>query len=146
MSPSCHCHPPVRSSTQPRTSGSICDRPISPTVCSRPTPTSSTPAKTPGENFSPKPGASPRSRLATGPSSVSSSEGWYYLLVFCWRARKHGCHTFRIDVEGQEYQRLVAWVSPLVHESVRFIDQGTWSSCFRLTVDRVGPGAGDDKV
>src|SRR6476469_2635331 len=77
MSPSCRCHPPVRSSTQPRTSGSICDRPISPTVCSRPTPTSSTPAKTPGENFSPKPGASPRSRLATGPSSVSSSEGWY---------------------------------------------------------------------
>src|SRR6476646_3369931 len=77
MSPSCRCHPPVRSSTQPRTSGSICDRPISPTVCSRPTPTSSTPAKTPGENFSPKPGASPRSRLATGPSSVRSSEGWY---------------------------------------------------------------------
>src|SRR6185436_4787393 len=81
MSPSCRCHPPVRSSTQPRTSGSICDRPISPTVCSRPTPTSSTPAKTPGENFSPKPGASPRSRLATGPSSVSSSEGWYYVPV-----------------------------------------------------------------
>src|SRR6185369_16570993 len=81
MSPSCRCHPPVRSSTQPRTSGSICDRPISPTVCSRPTPTSSTPAKTPGENFSPKPGASPRSRLATGTSSVRSSEGWYNLLV-----------------------------------------------------------------
>ena len=71
--------PAVRSSTQPKTSGSICDRPISPTVRSRPTPTSSTPAKTPGENFSPKPGASPRSRLATGPSSVSSSEGWYYM-------------------------------------------------------------------
>src|SRR6185295_6247699 len=82
MSPSCRCHPPVRSSTQPRTSGSICDRPISPTVCSRPTPTSSTPAKTPGENFSPKPGASPRSRLATGPSSVSSSEGWYKSLTW----------------------------------------------------------------
>src|SRR3981189_2669023 len=78
MSPSCRCHPPVRSSTQPRTSGSICDRPISPPVCSRPTPISSTPAKTPGENFSPKPGASPRSRPATGPSSVSPSEGWYY--------------------------------------------------------------------
>jgi hypothetical protein len=68
------------------------------------------------------------------------------LLILCWRARKHGCHTFRIDVEGQEYQRLVAWVSPLVHESVRFIDQGTWSSCFRLTVDRIRPGAGNNIV
>src|SRR5882724_7563609 len=66
--------------------------------------------------------------------------------IFCRSARKHGCHTFRIDVEGQEYQRLVAWVSPLVHEGVRFIDQGTRSPCFCLTVDRVGPGAGDDKV
>src|ERR1700674_1409891 len=60
--------------------------------------------------------------------------------------RKHGRHTFRVDVEGQEYQRLVAWVSPLVHESVRFIDQGTWSPCFRLTVDRVGSGAGNNIV
>src|SRR6185437_7677985 len=60
----------------------------------------------------------------------------YELLILCRRARKHGCHTFRIDVEGQEYQGLVAWVSPLVHEGVRFIDQGTWSSCFRLAVDR----------
>src|ERR1700730_10824477 len=68
------------------------------------------------------------------------------LLFLCWCARKHGRHTFRIDVEGQEYQRLVAWVSPLVHEGVRFIDQGTRSLCFCLTVDRVGPGAGDDKV
>jgi len=59
---------------------------------------------------------------------------------------EHGCHTFRIDVEGQEYQRLVAWVSPLVHEGVRFIDQGTRSPCFCRTVDRVGPGAGDDKI
>src|SRR5437762_13698101 len=46
------------------------------------------------------------------------------LLILCWCARKHSCHAFRIDVEGQEYQRLVAWVSPLVHEGVRFIDQG----------------------
>src|SRR5216684_3114993 len=66
------------------------------------------------------------------------------LLFVCWCARKHGCHTFRIDVEGQEYQRLVAWVSPLVHKSVRFIDQGTWSPCFRLTVDRVRSGAGNN--
>jgi hypothetical protein len=55
-------------------------------------------------------------------------------------------HTFRIDVEGQEYQRLVAWVSPLVHEGKRFIDQGTRSPCVCLTVDRVGPGAGDDSI
>src|ERR1700730_5607410 len=68
------------------------------------------------------------------------------LLFLCWCARKHGRHTFRVDVEGQEYQRLVAWVSPLVHEGVRFIDQGTRSPCFCLTVDRVGPGAGDDEV
>jgi hypothetical protein len=68
------------------------------------------------------------------------------LLILCWCARKHGCHTFRIDVEGQEYQRLVAWVSPLVHEGVRFVDQGTRSPRFCLAVDRVGPGAGDDKV
>src|SRR5580704_8599867 len=61
-------------------------------------------------------------------------------------ARKHGCHTFRIDVEGQEYQRLVAWVSPLVHEGVRFIDQGTWSPCLCLTVDRVRTGAGNNIV
>ena len=34
ISPSCRCRPPVRSSTRPRTSGSICARPISPTACS----------------------------------------------------------------------------------------------------------------
>src|SRR5258708_4679041 len=68
------------------------------------------------------------------------------LLSLCWCARTHGCHSFRIDAESQEYQRLVACVSPLVHEGVRFIDQGTRSPCFCLTVDRVGPGAGDDKV
>ena len=68
------------------------------------------------------------------------------LLFLCWCARKHGCHTFGIDVEGQEYQRLVAWVSPLVHETVRFIDQRTWSPCFRLTVDRVRSGTGKNIV
>ncbi|MEA2264011.1 MAG: hypothetical protein QOJ51_6836 [Acidobacteriaceae bacterium] len=68
------------------------------------------------------------------------------LLFLCWCARKHGSHTFRVDVEGQEYQRLVAWVSSLVHESVRFIDQRTWSPCLRLTVDRVRSGAGNNKV
>src|SRR4029450_4852323 len=29
------------------------------------------------------------------------------LLFLCWCARKHGCHTLGIDVQGQEYQRLV---------------------------------------
>jgi hypothetical protein len=34
----------------------------------------------------------------------------------------------------------------LVHEGVRFIDQGTRSPFFCLAVDRVGPDAGVDKV
>src|ERR1017187_6308419 len=62
-----------------------------------------------------------------------------WLLFVCWCARKHGCYAFRIDIEGQEYQRLVAWVSPLVHEGVWFIDQGTRSPFHCLAVDRVGP-------
>src|SRR6516162_9205050 len=68
------------------------------------------------------------------------------LLILCWRLWKHGCHAFRIDVEGQEYQRLVARVSPSVHEGVRFIDQGARSPGFRLTVDRVRPGARNDEI
>src|ERR1700704_1090656 len=75
---------------------------------------------------------------------ASTVDGMLLILFRC--ARKPGCHTFRIDVEGQEYQRLVAWVSPLVHEGVRFIDQGTWSPCFCLTVDRVRTGAGNNIV
>ena len=67
------------------------------------------------------------------------------LLLSCWRLWKHGRYTFRIDIEGQEYQRLVARVSPLVHEGVRFIDQGARSPSFRLTVDRVRPGASNDE-
>ena len=65
------------------------------------------------------------------------------LLILCWRLWKHGCHAFRIDVEGQEYQRLVARVSPLVHEGVRFVDQGARSP---VTVDRVRPGARNDEI
>src|SRR5215469_2630354 len=68
------------------------------------------------------------------------------LLILCWRLWKHGCHPFRIDVEGQEYQRLVARVSPLVHEGVRFIDQGARPPGFRLTVDRVRSGARNDEI
>ena len=79
ISPSCPCRPPARNSTQPRTSGSTCARPISRTACSRATTPSSTPARTPGGNSSPKPAASPRSQSAIGRPSVSHSEGWYYI-------------------------------------------------------------------
>src|SRR2546430_11086545 len=34
---------------------------------------------------------------------------------------------------AKKYQRLVAWVSPLVHEGVRFIDQGARFPCLCLT-------------
>src|SRR5258708_26257161 len=60
------------------------------------------------------------------------------LLFLCWCARKHGRHTFRIDVEGQEYQRLLASVSPLLHEGVRFLDQATQAPGFDLTVEHLG--------
>src|SRR6267154_1541030 len=66
-----------------------------------------------------------------------------YLLILGWCAWKHSCHTFRVDVEGQECQRLAAWVSPLMHEGVRFIDQGTRRSFRRRAVDCVGARAGD---
>jgi len=49
-------------------------------VCSRTTPPFSTPARTPGENFSQKKqAASPQSHNVTGSSSVNLFEGWYYL-------------------------------------------------------------------
>ena len=66
-----------------------------------------------------------------------------HLLIPGWCAWKHGCHTFGIDVEGQECQRLAARVSPLMHEGVGFIDQGTRGSLRRRAVDCVGAGAGD---
>src|SRR6266850_1577185 len=66
-----------------------------------------------------------------------------YLLILGRCAWKHSCHTFRIDVEGQECQRLAAWVPPLMHEGVGFIDQGTRSSFRRRAVDCVGARAGD---
>src|SRR6267142_2582374 len=66
-----------------------------------------------------------------------------YLLILGWCAWKHSCHTFRIDVEGQECQWLAAWVPPLMHEGVGFIDQGTRGSCRRRAVDCVGASAGD---
>jgi len=77
ISPLSRCRRHARNSTRPRTSGSICARPISPTVCSPTTPPFSTPARTPGENFSPRPVASPQSHNAIGSSSVNLFEGWY---------------------------------------------------------------------
>jgi hypothetical protein len=68
------------------------------------------------------------------------------LLIFRRCARKHGRHTFRIDIEGKEYQRLVARVSPLVREGLGLVDQRSRSPCFRLAVDRIRPGAGNDIV
>src|SRR5258708_17375948 len=65
-----------------RTSASISARPISPPVCSRTPPPFSTPARTPGENFSQRPAASPQSHNVIGSSSVNLFEGWYYSSAF----------------------------------------------------------------
>lgn len=70
--------PPVQSSTPPRTSGSTCARPISQTRCLPITPKSSTPARTPGASSWPRPAESHLSPTASGQSSVSPSDGWYY--------------------------------------------------------------------
>jgi hypothetical protein len=75
------CRPLVPNSTRPRTSGSICAKPISATGCSPITPPSSTPARTLGENFSPRQAASPRSLSAIGPPSVNLFEGWYKIVA-----------------------------------------------------------------
>src|SRR3954467_9863895 len=61
-----------------------------------------------------------------------------YLLLPCWCAWQHSCRAFRIDVEGQERQRLAARVPPLMHKAVRFIDQGSRGSFRRRAVDCVG--------
>src|SRR5262245_47515417 len=68
------------------------------------------------------------------------------LLILCWRLWKHGRHTFQIDVERQEYQRLAARVSPLVDKGVRFIDQGARPPGFSLTVDRIRSSARNDEI
>jgi hypothetical protein len=77
ISPLSRCRQHAPNLTRPRTSGSICARLTSPTVCSRTTPPFSTPARTHGENFSPRPAASPQSHNAIGSSSVNLFEGWY---------------------------------------------------------------------
>ena len=45
------------------------------------------------------------------------------LLRFGGCAGKHSGDTLRVDVEGQESERLAAGISPLVHEVERLIDQ-----------------------
>jgi hypothetical protein len=52
-------------------------------------------------------------------------------------ARKHRSHTLVINVKGDKCQRLVAWIAPLMHEPIWFVDEGTGSLCFRLAVDGV---------
>ena len=45
------------------------------------------------------------------------------LLRFGGCAGKHSGDTLRVDVEGQESERLAARISPLVDEAERLIDQ-----------------------
>ncbi len=66
----------------------------------------------------------------------------HQLLSLRWCAWEHGCNAFRIDVEGEEGQRFVAGVPPLVHEAERFVYQGTWPPGLDLAANRVRPRAG----
>jgi hypothetical protein len=81
----------------------------------------------------------PRLPSGSHPLVVGAAQCQLWTLRWCFR--KHGCHTFWIDVEGQECQRFGAGVPPSVHEAVRFVDRGTGSPCRCLAVDRVGPRA-----
>ncbi len=72
--------------------------------------------------------------------------GRFFLALAGLDARKHGCHTVRIDVEGQEGQGFIAGVSPLVHKAVRFKNQRSRSPCRCLAVNRVRPSARDDVI
>ena len=40
-------------------------------------------------------------------------------------ARKHGCDTLLVDVEAHKCQGPTAWIAPLVHETIRFVDRRT---------------------
>src|SRR5215813_264205 len=62
-----------------RTSGNTCARPISPTACSRPTPTFLMPVRKLGRSSSTRPEESPPSQRAIGQSSIKQFEGWYNL-------------------------------------------------------------------
>ena len=68
------------------------------------------------------------------------------LLSFCRRTRQHRCDTFRIDVEGDEGQRLASRVAPLVHEIERLVDERAGGPRNHLAVDRVGAGSRQDVV
>src|ERR1700674_1184180 len=52
--------------------------------------------------------------------------------------RYDGCHTLRIDVEGQKTERSVARVSPLMDETERLVHQSAWRFCLGLSLDGVG--------
>ena len=68
------------------------------------------------------------------------------LLTFGRCARKDSSHAFRVDVERQECQRHSARVSPLVHETEGFVDQGTGWLGVQLSFDRVCARSGDDVI
>ena len=72
------CPPGRRSSTRSRTSGSICARIGSQTPCSKTTTQSSTPHAPLGENSSLNPKRSHPSECATGLTSVTRYDLWYY--------------------------------------------------------------------
>src|SRR5262249_7516724 len=61
-------------------------------------------------------------------------------------ARKHGCHTFLVDIEAHKRQRLTAWIAPLMHETIRLVDQRTRPLCFRLPADGIRAGPRNDIV
>jgi len=68
------------------------------------------------------------------------------LLARCRSIRGDGGDAFLVDVEGEERQRRVAGIAPLVHEAGRLIDEASRSSRLRLALDRVGAGPGQDII
>jgi hypothetical protein len=40
----------------------------------------------------------------------------------------------------------IAWIAPLMHETILFIDEGAGSLCFRIPVDGVRAGSRNDVV
>src|SRR5438552_18734515 len=68
------------------------------------------------------------------------------LLTFRGGTRKDSGHAFRIDVERQECQRHVAWVSPLMHKTERFVDQRTRRPGLQLTFHGICARSRDDVI
>src|SRR6516165_1796303 len=82
------CRPAPRSSTRSRTSGNICARTGSQTPYSKTTTRSSAPHAPRGEISSLSPKQSPPSQCATGLTSVSHYDPWYYALGKWWRLER----------------------------------------------------------